>query len=304
MKRICKQCGTEFTLSESEIAFYRSKNLHLPKRCENCRRENKMKVGGEPAQQTVRPYHGKKDNTLKKWVAAAVICLLFAAAVGTLRAGVLRLDTANGASAEVAADVTADTAAGSAVEAAPAEAMQERQPGGAAAGDDVLAGAAQEKQPEDFQKGEDATAKTAQEKQPEDFQKGEDAPAETAQEKQPENSRKDEDAPADMPQKTPEDAQTSKTAASEYAYSFRKAEYLQEHFEKHGAEFGFATAEEYLAGANRVVASPEALHKLEGEDGDDVYYLESGNEIVFVSTDGYIRTYFKPNDGKAYFDRQ
>lgn len=266
MKRICKQCGTEFTLSESEIAFYRSKNLHLPKRCENCRRENKMKVGGEPAQQTVRPYHGKKDNTLKKWVAAAVICLLFAAAVGTLRAGVLRLDTANGASAEVAADVTADTAAGSAVEAAPAEAMQERQPGGAAAGDDVRAGAAQEKQPEDFQKGEDA--------------------------------------PADMPQKTPEDAQTSKTAASEYAYSFRKAEYLQEHFEKHGAEFGFATVEEYLAGANRVVASPEALHKLEGEDGDDVYYLESGNEIVFVSTDGYIRTYFKPNDGKAYFDRQ
>ncbi len=285
MKRICKQCGTEFTLSESEIAFYRSKNLHLPKRCENCRRENKMKVGGEPAQQTVRPYHGKKDNTLKKWVAAAVICLLFAAAVGTLRVGVLRLDTANGASAEVAADVTADTAAGSAVEAAPAEAMQERQPGGAAAGDDVRAGAAQEKQPEDFQKGEDA-------------------PAEPAQETQPENSRKDEDAPADMPQKTPEDAQTSKTAASEYAYSFRKAEYLQEHFEKHGAEFGFATAEEYLAGANRVVASPEALHKLEGEDGDDVYYLESGNEIVFVSTDGYIRTYFKPNDGKAYFDRQ
>ena len=285
MKRICKQCGTEFTLSESEIAFYRSKNLHLPKRCENCRRENKMKVGGEPAQQTVRPYHGKKDNTLKKWVAAAVICLLFAAAVGTLRAGVLRLDTANGASAEVAADVTADTAAGSAVEAAPVEAMQERQPGGAAAGDDVRAGAAQEKQPEDFQKGEDA-------------------PAETAQETPPENSRKDEDAPADMPQKTPEDAQTSKTAASEYAYSFRKAEYLQEHFEKHGAEFGFATAEEYLAGANRVVASPEALHKLEGEDGDDVYYLESGNEIVFVSTDGYIRTYFKPNDGKAYFDRQ
>lgn len=279
MKRICKQCGTEFTLSESEIAFYRSKNLHLPKRCENCRRENKMKVGGEPAQQTVRPYHGKKDNTLKKWVAAAVICLLFAAAVGTLRVGVLRLDTANGASAEVAADVTADTAAGSAVEAAPAEAMQERQPGGAAAG-------------------------AAQEKQPEDFQKGEDALAETAQEKQPENSRKDEDALADMPQKTPEDAQTSKTAASEYAYSFRKAEYLQEHFEKHGAEFGFATAEEYLAGANRVVASPEALHKLEGEDGDDVYYLESGNEIVFVSTDGYIRTYFKPNDGKAYFDRQ
>lgn len=37
---------------------------------------------------------------------------------------------------------------------------------------------------------------------------------------------------------------------------------------------------------------------------DDVYYLESTNEFVIVATDGYIRTYFKPDDGKAYYDRQ
>ena len=31
---------------------------------------------------------------------------------------------------------------------------------------------------------------------------------------------------------------------------------------------------------------------------------ESTNEFVIVSTDGYIRTYFKPSDGIEYFKRQ
>lgn len=79
---------------------------------------------------------------------------------------------------------------------------------------------------------------------------------------------------------------------------------LDEHFEKHGSEFGYQTAEEYEAGANRVISSDEALHKLEAEDGDDVYYLEATNEFVIVSTDGYIRTYFKPDNGINYFNRQ
>jgi len=67
---------------------------------------------------------------------------------------------------------------------------------------------------------------------------------------------------------------------------------------------GFATKEEYVAAANAVISSLAALHKLEAEDVDDVYYLEATNEIVIVSTDGYIRTYFCPNEGKDYFDRQ
>lgn len=90
----------------------------------------------------------------------------------------------------------------------------------------------------------------------------------------------------------------------EITYEFRKDEYLMEHFEKHGHEFGYTTAEEYLEGANRVIASEDVLHKIEAEDGDDVYYLEATNEFVVVSTDGYIRTYFKPNDGIEYFNRQ
>ncbi len=88
------------------------------------------------------------------------------------------------------------------------------------------------------------------------------------------------------------------------SYSFRNEEYLAEHFEKHGAEFGYRTEEEYEAGANRVIASEDVLHKTEEEDGDDIYYLESSNEFVVVSTDGYLRTYFKPDDGMEYYNRQ
>lgn len=90
----------------------------------------------------------------------------------------------------------------------------------------------------------------------------------------------------------------------ENPYTFRNEKYLEDHFEKHGSEFGYATKEEYEAGANRVIASEEALHKTEAEDGDHIYYLESSNEIVFLSTDGYIRTYFKPQDGIKYYERQ
>ena len=40
-KRKCKQCGEEFTLTDSEIKFFKDKNLDLPKRCSECRKENK-----------------------------------------------------------------------------------------------------------------------------------------------------------------------------------------------------------------------------------------------------------------------
>ena len=102
-----------------------------------------------------------------------------------------------------------------------------------------------------------------------------------------------------------EDKEISPTPAEvEILYYFRRDEYLQQHFEKHGDEFDYETAEQYLEGANRVVQDPAALHKLEAEDGDDVYYLEETNEFVIVSKDGYIRTYFKPSRGIDYYNRQ
>ncbi|MBQ9233802.1 MAG: hypothetical protein IJ167_07195, partial [Lachnospiraceae bacterium] len=85
---------------------------------------------------------------------------------------------------------------------------------------------------------------------------------------------------------------------------FRNANRLNEHYEKHGIEMGFSSAEEYEAAAKKVVLNKDSLHKLEEEDGDDVYYLEISNEFVVVSPDGYIRTYFNPSDGIDYYNRQ
>lgn len=94
------------------------------------------------------------------------------------------------------------------------------------------------------------------------------------------------------------------TAVPAAVYHFRNANLLNDHFVKHGVEMGFATAEAYEAAASAVITNPNSLYKIEAEDGDGVYYLEATNEFVILSTDGYIRTYFLPSGGKAYFDRQ
>ncbi|MDE5764885.1 MAG: hypothetical protein K2N49_04810 [Ruminococcus sp.] len=91
-------------------------------------------------------------------------------------------------------------------------------------------------------------------------------------------------------------------------YYFRTESQLDQHFSKHGGEFedwfGYDTAEDYEKGASDVINNPDALYKTEAEDGDGVYYLEDTNEFVILSTDGYIRTYFRPTAGIDYFNRQ
>lgn len=117
------------------------------------------------------------------------------------------------------------------------------------------------------------------------------------------------ETPTETPSATPKPTATAEpektpTPTPVKQRSFRDEEALRQHFEKHGAEFPYATAEEYLAGANRVIQSSEALYKREAEDGDEIYYLEESNEIVFVSRYGIIRTYFRPSAGIDYFNRQ
>lgn len=282
MKRICKQCGAEFTLTQDEIAFYQSKNLHIPKRCEKCRMENraggKTGTGMRPVSsgkkltgndyesvdtpgQVVRAYDAGRNDKKKVWIAVAAVLLLLA--VGIVGFQFMLPTEPNGAAAEV-------------------------QPVQVVA--DEVQTAADLEDAADSREIVDAPVEETSAEQP---------PAENIE------SEISTDSALPEEEETAEQASVSEVEqAPVFAYTFRKAEYLQEHFEKHGAEFGYATAEEYLAGANRVIASPEVLHKQEAEDGDDVYYLEATNEIVFVSTSGYLRTYFKPNDGKAYFDRQ
>ncbi len=87
-------------------------------------------------------------------------------------------------------------------------------------------------------------------------------------------------------------------------YYFRNAKLLNQHYEKHGMEMGFDSSEDYEEAACAVVNNKDALHKVEKEDGDDIYYIEETNEFVVVSTDGYIRTYFWPSAGIKYYNKQ
>ena len=85
---------------------------------------------------------------------------------------------------------------------------------------------------------------------------------------------------------------------------FRDSEKMQEHFLEHGEQTNSQSAEEYLIKANAVLQNSSTKRKPERDDGDNdmVYYLPSTGEIVFVSSEGYIRTYFIADD--EYFERQ
>ena len=124
--------------------------------------------------------------------------------------------------------------------------------------------------------------------------------AKTQENEQPQTSTQTEQATA-----MEEQAITTETTEAPMAsYTFRYDDLLQSHYKKHGIEMGFDSAESYLDAANAVIVNPEALTKTEKEDGDMVYYVEKSNEFVVLSTDGYIRTYFCPDSGRSYFDRQ
>ena len=116
-----------------------------------------------------------------------------------------------------------------------------------------------------------------------------------------------EDVVSDSNEINSDSLSSSETFSSETLqsdFTFRNDKLLNDHFTKHNEDFGYSTTEEYVQGANRVISDPNSLHKLEAEDGDDVYYLEETNEFVVVSTDGYIRTYFKPSRGIDYYNKQ
>ena len=45
MKKLCKQCGKSFKLTDEDIKFYTSQGWQLPERCKSCRRQNRSDRG-------------------------------------------------------------------------------------------------------------------------------------------------------------------------------------------------------------------------------------------------------------------
>lgn len=231
MKRTCVQCGKEFELTDSEVDFYKRKNLHMPKRCQACRDKNKQQSGTPQIRQpssagsspsakspSVSPQKRSSGGGSGKGMMAAVagIMLLLAVFFCLKQTGIL----SDG-------------------------------------------------------KGSPSTVTALQTAAP---------------------------SPEALVTNPPQEEQTPSSETN--VYTFRSEKLLLDHYKKHGIEMGFDSAEAYAEAANQVIHNPDVLHKLEAEDGDDVYYLEATNEFVVVSTDGYIRTYFNPDDGIDYYNRQ
>ncbi|MGE0130224.1 MAG: hypothetical protein AB7U82_19230 [Blastocatellales bacterium] len=79
-----------------------------------------------------------------------------------------------------------------------------------------------------------------------------------------------------------------------------------DHYEKHGAEFGSISKEEYLRQAQTLRDRPAGGDILETVRGGGVitrFDRKTGAFLAF-NPDLTIRTYFKPNDGERYFRRQ
>lgn len=265
----CRDCGKEFTLSDGEIDFFRSKGFDLPNRCQSCRNKRKKKNASPEVRRSVN-----KQNHSGKQISALTIPVLIIA-VGLLLCYLIFIGSdilpANPSStaditdssvfifeeitaAETPYTVTAEESIGTTEKASETAAELITEPTHA-----VTSAEAVNTSPETVLETSAIIA--------------------------------EESSNTTVPSQTRE-------------LHFRNEELLSEHYENHGIEMGFSSAQDYERAAAAVVSSPKALHKLEKEDNDDVYYLESTNEFVIVSTDGYIRTYFKPDKGKAYFDKQ
>ena len=87
---------------------------------------------------------------------------------------------------------------------------------------------------------------------------------------------------------------------------FRSRARLDEHFSKHGREFGARSPGEYLALAQRLRDCPADDGVLEGlrPDGVTVRYDRATGAFLAFEGDRTIRTFFKPRRGEEYFRRQ
>lgn len=268
MKRICKECGKEFELVPDEIKFYKSKNLALPKRCKECRDKNKAEKRSGSRKKT----DNKNVNTIKHEFN------------GTMQKG-----------------------------------QNTRQQ---AADKEIKNNIQQSSGNLDINHNSNNSYKNGSNSD------------DTSRNSIGNSSRNNNSSSGNnnstgrknkfiiaailfisiiaalsgrhllVNDTADGDKSSYENSSNSFVYKFRNDTYLTEHFEKHGREFGYTTKEDYLAGANNVISSSDVLHKTEAEDGDDIYYLEDTNEFVVVSTDGYIRTYFKPEDGLDYYNRQ
>lgn len=112
-------------------------------------------------------------------------------------------------------------------------------------------------------------------------------------------------APATLPHSSRSGA-TATTAPHRDSPGFTTRAHLVEHFEKHGAEFPGLDIDAYLSAAQALRDKPVGgdVLELRRRDGVITRFDNTSGAFLAANRDGTIRTFFRPNDGAAYFRRQ
>ena len=327
MKRICKQCGKEFFLSQSELNFYRSKKLAFPKRCKECRANNKgddsnvdeKSNESSDIQNTSKPQKAANMQNASKPQKAANMQSTSKPqkAANKQNTGKPQGNSKNQSSNTHKPQNNRQQYGGKPqndrstpyVPTYGQNVPKETNKGVVIAAILLIVGlivagllifnAIDKQKDDDNIVGETVTDITVDEPvvTVDEPVVTVDEPVETT------------DEPVVIADELVVEVDASQNVAEDIApvtrqYTFASKKLLDEHYQKHGIEMGFASAADYEKAASDVVNNPNALTKKEAEDNDDVYYVEATNEFVVVSTRGFIRTYFKPNNGKKYYDKQ
>lgn len=104
-----------------------------------------------------------------------------------------------------------------------------------------------------------------------------------------------------------EDGAGADRSAPPNGRGFRGAAQLADHFARHGADVGASTPEAYVALAQALRdAAPggDVLEIVRPVDGVISRFDRRSGAFGAYDPDGTIRTFFKPEDGEAYFRRQ
>lgn len=79
---------------------------------------------------------------------------------------------------------------------------------------------------------------------------------------------------------------------------------LADHFQRHGGDFLAESPEDYARQAHALYLSREQHQIKTDADGTVRVYDAATSAFGAYDADGATKTYFKPDNGQAYFDRQ
>lgn len=100
---------------------------------------------------------------------------------------------------------------------------------------------------------------------------------------------------------------TSSAAEIDTSVGFRNQEALREHWSKHGRQWGKVSMAEYLFLAQELWdTDPDGRNVIVGfrNDGVVTKFDRRDGEFIAYNRNKVIRTFFKPDDGERYFNRQ